>query len=126
MKYIIDLFFAILLFVSGLIIGGKNFSTHEIQVVKEIEYKTVYKYEQLKPENVTFTLKDFNLCIDCVNSPIDFSYMQRDNILTVKAFDACKENERGFEIKTPAPVKMYLTIGIIGILSGFAIYHYFH
>jgi len=124
MKYIISTFLSILIFVSGVIIGGKHYSKTEIQIKEVIKYETKWKYKELKPESKpVFDQDNFNRLLQCYDSELDFGYRIDDNKLTVMSWDSCKTGKATFEIKSKIPIKTYLTIGIVGVGSGIIIYH---
>jgi hypothetical protein len=125
MKYIIGSVIAIILFISGVIVGGKYYAKTEIKIVKETEYKTIYKYKDLKPiNNPIFDIDNFNRLLECYDSPLQFETHSVNRSVSVRAFDACKENMIDIEIGSKGDYKVYIGIGAVGVLTGIGLYHY--
>lgn len=101
MKYVIGALIAIGLFIGGVLTGRYYYAKETIKVVKETKYETEWKIKHLRPEaEPAFTLENYNTCLTCVNSPIEFGYNLQDNTLLVVGWDECKQNQHEFKIKT--------------------------
>jgi hypothetical protein len=127
MKYfIISAIALIIVFLAGMKVGSIYFAKTEIKIVKETEYKTVYKYKDLKPiNNPIFDIDNFNRLLECYDSPLQFEARTVESVLSVRAFDACKENTIQYEIGSKGNYKIYIGIGVVGVLTGIGLYHYF-
>jgi hypothetical protein len=126
MKYIIGSVIAIVLFVSGIFTGGKYYAKTEIKVVKETVHDTVYKYKELKPEaHPIFDLDNFNRLLACYDSPLKSEYNVVGNKINVFVWDDCKNTNIEFEVASKGDYKLYLTVGVVGVLTGIGLYHYF-
>jgi len=125
MKYIIGAVIAIIIFIAGVIIGGKYYAKTEIVVKKEIVYETKWKYKELKKEaSPIFDQENFDRLLNCYDSPLRFGYNIQNNEILVKAWDDCKEGEVKYEIGTSGNYKIYIAVGLVGIGSGLLLYHF--
>lgn len=125
MKIITGAIIAIGLFISGLLVGRYVFYKTEIKVIKETVTKTEYKYKYLKSENKpVFDQENFNRLLYCYDSPLLFEDHTEGNTLHVKAYDECKEATVQYEIGSKGNYKIYLTVGVVGILTGIGLYHF--
>lgn len=123
MKYIIGGIIAFILFISGVIVGGKYYAKTEIKVIEKEVTKTEYKYKDLKADSKpVFDVDNFNRLLQCYDSPLQFEHRVEKNSLFVKAFDDCKEAEAKFGIGTKNNIRMYLTVGAIGVGVGILAY----
>jgi hypothetical protein len=125
MKYIIGSAIAIVLFVSGILTGSKYYAKTEIKVIKEIQYETIYRYKELKPEShPIFDVDNFNRLLACYDSPLKSEYNVVGNKINVAVWDDCKNTELEFEVASKGDYKLYLTVGVVGVLTGIGLYHY--
>jgi hypothetical protein len=116
---------AIIIFLSGMKVGSIYFAKTEIKVVKETVHETVYKYKDLKPEaHPIFDLDNFNRLLACYDSPLKSEYNVVGNKLNIYVWDLCKETNIEYEIGTSGNYKIYLTVGVVGVLTGIGLYHY--
>lgn len=130
MKYIYGVIIAIVLFVSGIIVGKYKFSTKDIQVIEKIEYQTKWKtefrekivYKDKKPE---FSQENFNIFYESYQAPIHFKDRTEKNYLFVTAYTPYKEAIARYEIGTKGNWKYYLIWAGIGMAAGGAALWYF-
>jgi hypothetical protein len=137
-KIIIGAVIAIVLFLSGLMIGRYVFYKTEIKVEEVKVEDTIWKdkYNQLQkkvvsmPKQITqadkekITDDDLSDLIFCYNASLDFEDHTENNILFVTAFTPCKEATAEYKIGVRNNYAVYLTIGLVGIGTGLALYHF--
>ena len=140
-KIIIGALIAIVLLTGTFFTGlyfGKTYFPQKIKV-KEVKVEnTIWKdkYDQLQkkiasmPKQITPADKekitDNNLSdlIFCYNASLDFKDHVENNTLFVTAYTPCKEATAKYEIGTKGDYKIYLTVGVIGILAGTGLTYY--
>ena len=82
------------------------------------------------PKQITQTDKekitddDLSDLIFCYNASLDFKDHTENNILFVTAFTPCKEATAEYKIGVKNNYAVYLTIGLVGIGTGLALYHF--
>jgi hypothetical protein len=123
-KYIVGVIIAIILLISGILIGKYYFSKTDIKIVTKEVTKTEYKYKFLPTD-----LNDVEKCkqaFDCSNSSINFKEKIVSNTLSVTAYDSCKEATAQYQIGTKGNWKIYVGVGAVGIAAGsYLTYKYF-
>jgi hypothetical protein len=107
-------------FGAGVFTGIKFLSSGKIKIVKQTEYKTEYKYINLK--NPEYNQENFDALKACLNSPLNMkAEPYKDNVIRVTAEDACKSNRLDVELSSHGNWKLYLGFGTVGTLLGGAI-----
>ncbi len=121
-KALIGIVAALVLFVSGILVGRYKFVKTEIKIIEKEVTKTEYK---VKVEKV-FDQTNFDNLLKCYDSPITFTNYTKDNYLFVKAEDLCKDAEVKYEIKSAGNYKFYIGLSAAGLITGAIVYKYRH